>query len=144
MNRWQIILAARALVGTPFHHAGRLAGPGGGLDCPGVVVLTAGAVRYPVHDDEPYSLLPRPGQLLPRMRRDFEEIEVGEMRPGDIPIMWFDRGTMEPQHMGVLTDLGMVHGWMNVGHIVENTEISRWMRRTTHAFRFRGVDPWPH
>lgn len=140
MNRIEIIRSARSLVKTPFRHGGRT--PGRACDCPGVAVLTARGVSYPVLEPLSYGCVPDSVCLLYWMRRSFEEIEKKFRAPGDLVLMWFDRHTREPQHLGVLTDTGMVHAWEKPGVVAESSEMKHWDFRITHAFRFRGVEAW--
>ncbi|MDD5585633.1 MAG: hypothetical protein PHY92_01580, partial [Alphaproteobacteria bacterium] len=56
MRAVRMIAAARACLGTPFHHQGRK--PGVGLDCIGLIVVALQAAGYDVRDRFDYS--PRP------------------------------------------------------------------------------------
>lgn len=47
-----IVREARTMLGTPFHHQGRL--PGVGLDCVGLPVAIARRLGIPVEDDTTY------------------------------------------------------------------------------------------
>lgn len=141
IHRNAILSAARSLVGTPFHHMGRTAQRA--CDCPGVIVLVANAIGYKLQTPVSYSRRPARGLLLQTMRLNFDEIPLEQAKPADILTMWFDRGTRDAQHLGILTEAGgMVHAWEVVGSVVEST-CQLWMRRrATNAFAFRGVQPW--
>lgn len=50
ISRSDWVEACRALVGTPWHHAGRCPGHDGGIDCAGVPALAAKALALPHKD----------------------------------------------------------------------------------------------
>lgn len=138
MTQNDIIAAARACLGTPFRHQGRL--PGIGLDCAGVAVEVARALGCAPLDVSGYGRTPAAGQLEAALEAqpDLERILDREARqPGDILLLRF---TDEPQHLAILTDEGtMIHSFEAVGICCEHTITRGWAARIVRVYRFRGV-----
>ena len=133
-----IIAAARACLGTPFRHQGRL--PGIGLDCAGVAVEVARALGCAPLDVSGYGRTPAAGQLEAALEAqpDLERIVDREARqPGDILILRFGG---DPQHVAILTDANtMIHSYANVGICCEHRLSPVWAARIVRVYRFRGV-----
>ena len=130
-----LVQAARGFLGTRFRHQGRL--PGQGLDCAGVVVCAARAVGVAVHDVVGYGRLPD-GDALPRhlATAGCKEIALDDARPGDIYLMRFES---DPQHLALVTDIGILHAYADVGRVVEHRLDDVWRARIVAAFRLPGV-----
>ncbi len=131
----EVVRAARGTLGTRFRHQGRV--PGRGLDCAGVVVAAAQAVGIAGYDVAGYGRLPQ-GDA---MRRHLEaagcrEIEVKAAKPGDIYLMRFDA---DPQHLALVTDIGVLHAYAGVGRVVEHRLDDIWRARIVSAYRLPGV-----
>ena len=132
-----IIAAARACLGTPFRHQGRL--PGIGLDCAGVAVEVARALGCAPLDVSGYGRTPAAGQLEAVLdaQPDLERVDREDRQPGDILLLRF---TGEPQHLAILTDEGtMIHSYEAVGTCCEHRLSAVWAARIVRVYRFRGV-----
>ena len=132
-----IIAAARACLGTPFRHQGRL--PGVGLDCAGVAVEVARALGCAPLDVSGYGRTPAAGQLEAVLdaQPDLERVDREDRQPGDILLLRF---TGEPQHLAILTDEGtMIHSYEAVGTCCEHRLSAVWAARIVRVYRFRGV-----
>lgn len=127
--RAQFIAAARALVGTPYQHRGRL--PGIALDCVGVVVLAAAACGVTIPEPAPYGTVPT--GLLAGLARSCDPVEIAQ--PGDVlAILWAG----EPRHLGILVGGDrMVHARARCGMVSEET--LRRGYRVHSAWRVRGL-----
>jgi NlpC/P60 family putative phage cell wall peptidase len=137
MTPADIIAAARACLGTPFRHQGRL--PGIGLDCAGVAVEVARALGCAPLDVSGYGRTPAAGQLEAVLdaQPDLERVDREDRQPGDILLMRF---TGEPQHLAILTDEGtMIHSYEAVGTCCEHRLSAVWAARVVRVYRFRGV-----
>lgn len=130
----QVINAARAYIGTPFRHQGRVKGLG--VDCVGLVAGVATDLGLTVLDRTGYGRQPYRGELeaaldeQPMLARVF-----GEPEPGDVLVMGF---AGPPQHVGILTDNGtMIHAWESAGKVTEHTFSGSWRSRVRRVYRIQ-------
>lgn len=137
MRADDIIAAARACIGTPFQHQGRI--PGVALDCAGLLIAVAQAVGADYHDVLGYGPHPCAG-LLERALADqscLEPVLVAQRRAGDLLLMRFE---IDPQHLAVFTGDTIIHAYSNVGMVCEHRLSAVWAARIVRAYRFRGVE----
>jgi cell wall-associated NlpC family hydrolase len=139
MTRKEIVSCARSYLGTPFHHAGRVKGVG--VDCAGLVICVAHELGYTGPDlmaYTEYSQAPD-GHTLRRLLREALRPKslTKPLLPGDVLLMRFAR---EPQHVALVTDLGIVHAYTGVGRVVEHRLDEVWQRRIVAAFAFKGIE----
>jgi cell wall-associated NlpC family hydrolase len=132
--RADFIAAVESLAGTPVVHRGRVAGPRGGVDCVGVVLVALAMCGVNLLEVEPYGLVPDADQLTAALSRYCDRVEVRDARPGDV--LQVAVGA-RPRHVQVLVDSRhVVHAWAK-GRIVRRV---RWEpRETIQAWRLRGV-----
>lgn len=118
-----VIEAARSYLGARFHHQGRHPMA---MDCIGLIVLAHRAAGYEITDCTTYSRQPCAKELMHYIGLNFEK-QDGLMLPGDIALFQYrKRG---PQHVAIFTEnLGLIHTWADVGHVVENDYDHRWHR----------------
>src|SRR5438034_10631009 len=98
-TRAEVVERARACIGTPFRHQGRL--PGRGLDCVGIVIHVANALGFKESFDfRVYSRFPDQilvmGMLGEHLDRLGSILEAGD---GDVLLMVDDRWSV---HVGIL------------------------------------------
>lgn len=134
ITRAQILAAARETLGTPFRHQGRLVGVG--LDCAGVACYVAErlGLRYDAPLDYPRE--PYRGQLRGTLDAQPCLTPTRDPQPGDVLLMRFAR---EPQHVGIMTDIGVLHSYEAIGRVVEHRLDDVWSARIVAAYRFAGV-----
>lgn len=131
-----IVAAARALVGTPYHHQGRKEGVG--LDCIGVPIEAARKVGIEVRDFKGYGAIPQPEVLLAKIAENCDEINLEQVRPGDL--LCFKSGMTQPSHFGILLDDGgFVHAYERMGRVVREPFDARWIRLLHSIWRIRGI-----
>lgn len=119
--------AAEAYLGVPFHHQGRCEA---GMDCVGLVVLSARDIGVELVDYAHYRQLPNPRELLRRMKLNPMERVDREPEPGDILLFWYRRGSKMPQHMGLMSDDGyMIHAHGGAGRVVKHRLDDNWRGR---------------
>lgn len=138
MIRADLVAAARALIGTPFAHQGRV--PGVGLDCAGLVVCALQACGGEVADQRGYGRIPAHGMFTAAIAAHCDSIAQDQVQPGDLMMFAF-RG--EPQHVAIVsaTDpVMLVHAYQDVGRVVENALDATWQARLRGCYRVRGVD----
>lgn len=127
--------AARAFLGTRFRHQGRV--PGRGLDCAGVIVCAARAVGLSGYDAAGYGRLPVGHALRAHLdAAGCAEIGLEQVRPGDVYLMRFDG---DPQHLALVTDIGILHACGDIGRVVEHRLDAVWRARIVAALRLPGV-----
>ena len=132
-----IVEKAREYLGTPFHHQGRLKFKG--IDCIGLLVGVAKELGIFHHDNTEYSRDPDGKTLIEELEKVLDPIPVENVGPGDILVFWFQRRTRHPQHVGIVTDVGVIHTYEKCGRVVEGT-IGKFQRHVSHAFKFRGIE----
>lgn len=145
-----MIEAARAYVGCPFHHQGRVHD---GMDCIGLLVLAHEDAGLALEDCTTYARHPDPEQLLHHLRRNFDEVPAKVAGPGDVLVFWMRKVRRQPgeprerlpQHVALLTDYGLIHTWSQVargrgeqGKVVETVFDDAWRRRVLSAWRHPG------
>lgn len=132
-----IVTTARTLINTPYQHQGRT--PGKGLDCSGVVVLTAylagltnkkwGKTNYPRNSNN--SLV-----------EGLEEycIRIEKLQCGAIALF---KISSIPYHCGIISDyadgLGLIHAYSNAGVVAEHELIPWWQDKIVRVYGFPGV-----
>lgn len=125
-----LVETARSMLGTPFHHQGRL--PGVGLDCAGLLVCTLRALGLAVEDVRGYPRQPD-GRLLDLVER---QTLPGAVEPGAVLVIRF-RG--EPHHLAWCEGEGIIHALSTVGRVTRHPLDERWRRLIVAARRVRGV-----
>lgn len=136
MTGKQVIDSARAMIGTPFLHQGRI--PGVALDCAGLVVAVARQLGFDPVDVAGYSRTPFHGQLESHVAAQscLEEVPLPQIAPGAIVVMRF---TKEPQHLAIYAGDTIIHSYETVGQVCEHALSSAWRARIVRAFCFVGV-----
>lgn len=136
-----IVAAARTLLGTPFHHQGRV--PGVGVDCAGVLIVVARmcGLKPPTFDVTGYPRVPD-GVTLQRLCEEHLD-RADDMQPGDVALIRWRAADAPPQHLGIVGDhphggLSLIHADSRHHHkvIESRLEFGRYMR-LVQAYRFR-------
>ena len=132
MTANEIIEAARAEIGTPFVHQGRI--PGKALDCAGLAVTVA-RHWYEVEEPQAYGRSPHLG-LLQQWVEAQSFIERGPIEAGALLLMRF--GT-EPQHLAICAGDTIIHSYSRVGKVVEHNFSPVWRARVVRSYRFKDM-----
>jgi cell wall-associated NlpC family hydrolase len=130
MTADDIIAAARAEVGTPFVHQGRL--PGKALDCAGLAATVA-RHWYEVEEPRAYGRSPHLG-LLQQWVEAQAFIERGPVEAGALLLMRFGA---EPQHLAICAGDTVIHSYSRVGKVVEHNFSAVWRARVVQSYRFK-------
>lgn len=142
LTRDMVVAEARKMLGTKFHHQGRL--PGVGLDCVGVVVSLAKALGIVVEDVANYSKVTstRHGQRLTQaLENSFYKIPLDDMEPGDIVQFWIDKRGLGT-HVGIaMPEQRVLHSLADpsINRVVEQRMGKFWYRRIVQVYRIPGV-----
>ncbi len=133
-----VVAAARACVGTPWVHQGRL--PGVALDCAGLVICVArelGLVE-PGFDVNGYTRAPD-GTMPDWCARYLQPVADPEL--GGVLMCAI---AQDPQHLGIVGDylhggLSFIHASSSAGRVVETRLMFATNQRLVRAFRMPGV-----
>jgi cell wall-associated NlpC family hydrolase len=132
-TRQQIIDAARSYRGCRYHHQGRTRA---GIDCAGLLVCVARDVGISTAGDQMgYSRTPDGASL--KQALDNFGIRVDAFQPGDFLLMRFDA---QPQHIAIVTDVGIIHSYLSARRVVEHGLSDDWRARIVQAYAFPGVE----
>ena len=112
MKAEQFIDSARALIGTPFHHQGRVTA---GVDCLGLVVLAAKNCGMVLEDKTDYPRQSQGSALASELARQCDVI--ASPRKGCLIHFRWGKAT---QHIAVWTGDTVVHALESVGKVVEH------------------------
>lgn len=125
-----VIAAARASLGTPFHHQGRASGIG--LDCIGLVAHAYQSAGFDIADCLDYGREPEGGRLQAALlAHGFVRAE--NICEGDVLLFRFHG---EPQHAAIaLAPSLMIHAYAPVGKVVEAGMGETWLRRLVAIYR---------
>lgn len=136
MTKDDVVKAARAHIGTPFMHQGRL--PGIALDCAGLVVAVAKELGIQHVDVTGYGRRPT-GELRTVMaaQRSIKSVPIVERQAGDILVMRFAK---EPQHLAICAGATIIHSYETVKKCCEHDLTPEWEKRITEVWRFVGVE----
>jgi cell wall-associated NlpC family hydrolase len=133
MTRNDIVIASRSYLKTPWVH--QQASPFG-MDCAGLLRCVHEKLGLGRIEVEPYQRVPNGDSLLRIVSKHADKINKVDAGIGDAVVFTFGRN---PQHLGILTDIGLIHSWKSNGFVVEHSLDDSWRRRISHAFRFRGL-----
>lgn len=124
----ELVKAARAYLGCPFHHQGRSRH---GLDCAGLLVLAYRDLGIELLDLPAYGREPWNDGLRECVESNFRKV-ARPAEPGDILLLRYRR---EPQHLAIVTDKGMIHTYATVGKVVETNIGPTWIERIVGTYR---------
>lgn len=119
----ELFEAAREYEGVKFQHQGRYEW---GLDCGGLLILSARKVGRYLYDIDGYSRMPDGKTLKDTMDDQLLKVTRTELKPNDILLMRF---MGHPQHIAIVTDKGMIHAWEKSGKVVEHRIDDKWRNR---------------
>lgn len=131
---------ARACVGTPFKHQGRI--PGVALDCAGLLVHVAASLGHSVSDRADYARMPAGGQLEAAIADNvaagiLRPVALADLAPGDMVLMRFEREDAA-RHLGMVAGDTLIHAYAVARQVVEHRIDATWRRRFVAAWRFEG------
>lgn len=139
MHTDRFITAARTMLNTPWVHTGRT--PSEAVDCVGLLVLACQGAGYRCDDLLHYSRYPDGEQLVAELAAQLDPVDKKDAQPGDVLVFSFARHKKVPQHVGIMTDKGVIHAWQTQNKVVEHCLDDHWVKRITHVFRLRD-DRW--
>lgn len=126
------------MLGTRFHHQGRL--PGIGLDCGGLIVCAAREAGFIINDRHGYSTLPHGGMFEQALLEHCDIIDIKDATIGDILLFRFDG---DPQHIGIISEVDpmmMIHADASVRRVVEHIIDIAWAKKIVNCYRLNGLN----
>lgn len=116
---------------------------GVGIDCAGLLAGVASDIGYDIEDYVNYAKFPDGKTFKEWLDRNGEQIEVSEVKVGDVLVFWIGRNKSRrnprhPWHTAIKTDRGMIHA-DNLRGVIEHRLDSGWQRRIVLTYRFWGV-----
>jgi len=142
LSRARIALAARAWIGTPYHHQASTKTVG--TDCLGLVrgvyreVMGQDAVRPPAYTADWAEVCGRE-TLIEAARLHLDERPPDDAGVGDVVIFRMRPGAPAKHAAILVSKIAFVHATERVG-AVEARLTSWWRRRLVAAFAFPGVE----
>jgi NlpC/P60 family putative phage cell wall peptidase len=122
-----ILWTARQWVDTPYHHQGRVKGVG--CDCIGLVIGVCQEIGLINFDFTNYERVPDSTVMMKEIEKHCKPTIDPE--PGDLLVF---RIKKNPQHVGILTDRGIIHAYQSIGKVVEHPLDVWWMKRNIGCF----------
>lgn len=140
-TRQDIITEARQWTGTRWMHQQSLKGVA--CDCIGLVkgvAINVGllpadfATRPEVTQFSGYGRRPD-GRLIRALDLFLDRVTRPEL--GDVLLMRFDQN---PQHVAIVSDIGIIHSHASARRVVEHRLDDVWMQRIVAVYRFHGLE----
>jgi cell wall-associated NlpC family hydrolase len=130
--RYEVVATAREYLGVRWQHQGRTLN---GVDCAGLVICVANRLGLSEFDTRNYVRQPDPAEMRKTLEEHMDRVS-GEWQVGDV--LW-TRVQREPQHLVIVTDLGIIHASVQHRCVVEHVLDHLWRSRVVAAYSFRGV-----
>ncbi len=134
-----VVDAARAYLGVPWRHQGRSAR---GLDCAGLVILTARDLGLSDYDTTGYSRHAQGLNFVEHFRANMDGIAVAVAGPGDVLVF---ADAAYPCHCGILSERHgvphLIHAHALRRKVIEEPYTGEWPMKVKFAFRFESYDP---
>lgn len=132
-TRQDIVNAARSYLGVRWRHQGRSRE---GVDCIGLVIRVAHDLGLSAYDTVAYSRIPDGHYLQDELEHNMQRV-LGPAAIGDVLLMRFAR---EPQHVGIVSSIGIIHSYGAIRKVVEHRIDKIWSDRIVAAYSFKGID----
>lgn len=131
-NADSIVSIARECLGVKWVHQGR--SEIYGIDCIGLLVYVAKRIHYPLKDIVDYQRVADGKQLIAELEAQLKA--SSEPAPGKVVAVSFNN-RKTPQHVGILTSVGIIHTYTKVGKVVEHRLNDTWLKRIHSIYEWR-------
>lgn len=131
VTRQDVVDAAREFMGTRWHHQGRNRA---GIDCIGLVIAVAHQLGLSDYDTTGYGRIPDGRVLCKLLDQHMQRTDNSNL--GDVLLMRFEKN---PQHVAIVTDIGIIHAYANARRVVEHRLDAVWAARVVGSYRFKGI-----
>jgi cell wall-associated NlpC family hydrolase len=132
-TRTDLIIIARTWLGVPFRHQGRNKL---GVDCGGLLICIGQQAGLTIIPPETYSMSPEVSVVDHALQANCTEIPLDAAQPGDVLRLAFAGA---PVHVGLMTDIGILHAWAKPAKVVEHRIDEQWQRRIVAAYTHNEV-----
>lgn len=132
VTRAQVIAEARTWIGTRYRHEGRIRGHA--CDCVGLVLGVAQALGLADVSLTGYGKIPQGVES----GCDAHMARAEPPRPGDVLLFRIEDGG-EAKHLGLMTDLGVIHAYAAARKVCEHRIDGLWRRRLVRGYALPGV-----
>lgn len=133
-TREELVAVARSWIGIPFRHQGRNRL---GVDCGGLLLAVAEEAGLSTVPPGTYSMSPDPTLIAQALTDNCDAVPLSSVQPGDILHFTF---AGEPRHVGLASDVGVIHAWAKPGKVVEHRLDEVWRKRLVAAYTPRGLE----
>jgi hypothetical protein len=135
--RSDVVLKAREYIDTPFHHQGRLKHVG--VDCAGLLVCVARELGLEPIDNVTYDHDPNPDTLKAYLAAQpfLSRVTLFDRDIGDILLMSLSTRTMRGHHLGIVSDLGIIHAYAPTRKVVETVLDATLARSIVEVYRWQ-------
>lgn len=127
-TRHELIAIARTWLDVPFRHQGRSRR---GVDCGGLLIGIGLEAGLDIIPPDTYSRSPDTALIRSALLANCRAVPLAAAQPGDVLLLAF---AGEPQHVALLTDIGLLHAWAKPGKVVEHRIDPTWQRRLVAAY----------
>ena len=128
-------------LGVRFRHMGRDRATG--IDCAGLVINVGRDLGLTDYDPRDYGRRPIPGDFISRMRGHLDDVPLGEIAHGDVPVF---RSPRHPCHCGIVDrradGLWLIHAFAPRRRVVEERLVDERLGAMVLAFRYRRPAGW--
>lgn len=132
-----IIIEARKWIGTPYIHQGRLINKG--CDCVGLIIGIAKKLNISSFNYTAYDRQPDPDIMGKLLTENLIKSNRNKQNLLHADILWIKFGK-HPQHLAIVTDLGIIHSYSVVGKVVEHRIDNKWQKRIVGIFRYPNIE----
>jgi len=126
-----LVEIARGWLGVPFRHQGRNRL---GVDCGGLLICVGEEAGMQIIHPGAYSMSPDPKLIEETLLLHCTKIPNSERQPGDV--LWFSFAG-EPRHVGLCSDIGVIHAWAKPNKVVEHRLDDIWLSRLVGTYRIK-------
>lgn len=118
-------------MGVKFRHQGRSLSQG--FDCIGLVIWTMKELGLTEFDRTHYAARPEEAdELSAELARHLVQVPLSEAQPGDVLRFAIVGAAL---HVGIKSELGVIHAASAYGKVVEHRLDAKWQRRLVQAWR---------
>lgn len=139
----KILKVAKTWLNTKFHYYGRIKinkFNAGGVDCIGLIMKVGEEINAKYdnkniiyYDYNTYSKYPNTNELENFLNKYFIKIEKIEAKIGDLLYFRFENNL---EHIGIISDLGIIHCYIEAKKVVEHILDAYWKEKIIGYYRY--------
>lgn len=111
-----------------------------GVDCCGLILAVAKELGIPLVDKHDFRVFRKtpPDDIWLTNYLD-QQCEPGNGSPGNVLVFWINSKTRRPQHLGIATDIGVIHSYTRA-KVVEHSLNPLWKSMLVCSYKLPGVE----